>query len=440
MVTADDQEAVTGPVTGPVIATGRRAGAPGRRGGWLRRLAVDTRPLRHYPEYRRLWIGQTVSLLGSQITLVAVPVQVYALTRSSFAVGLLGLASLVPLVASGLLGATLVDALDRRRLALCTSAGFTVASLVLLVQQQTHLHQVWLLYLVVAVQGGLAGVDSPARRAFIPRLVPGALVAPANALSQISFNVATTGGPLLAALALATTGLGSAYLLDVVSFAGSAYALFRLRPMPPSPGAPPAGVRSLVEGMRFLRGQPILRLTFAADIIAMIFGMPRALFPALAVHRFHAGGGAVGLLYAGMAGGALLGALGGGWFGRIRRQGMAVIVAIAAWGLAVIGFGLATWLPVALLFLAAAGAADMVSAVFRSTILQLAAPDELQGRMQGVFIVVVVGGPRLGDLESGAAATVGLQFSVVSGGVACLVGIGLLALLAPSLRRYEVVD
>ncbi len=421
-MTAEGQEEVTGPVS---------------RRTRLRHLAVDTAPLRESPEYRRLWAGQTVSLLGTQITLVAVPVQVYALTRSSFDVGLLGLVALFPLIASGLLGATLVDAVDRRKLAFCTSIGFTLASSALLANALTHADAVWVLYVVVAFQSLLMGVDSPARRAFIPRLLRPEQVAPANALSQISFNVAQTAGPLLAGLFIAVSGVGLAYFVDVLSFVGSAYALVRLRPMPAGENATRAGFGSLLEGMRFLRTQPVVLTTFVADIIAMIFGMPRALFPALAENRFHAGSGAVGILYAAVAAGALLGALGGGWFGRVRRQGLAVLLAIVVWGLAITGFGLTTTLWVGVLFLAAAGAADMVSAVFRSTILQLAAPDELQGRMQGVFIVVVAGGPRLGDLESGSVATIGLQFSVVSGGLACLVGIALVAVLVPSFRRYR---
>ncbi len=404
----------------------------------VRNLAVDVEPLRRSAEYRRLLGGQTVSLIGNQLTLVAVPVQVYALTRSSFDVGLLGLVALVPLLFSGLLGSTLVDALDRRKIAMTTSVGFTVSSLGLLLNQLTGAHLLWVLYVVVAFQALMLGVDTPARRAFIPRLLPTEMIAPANALQQISYNVAQTAGPLLAGLLIAVQGVGLAYLVDVLSFAGSAYALIRLRPMPAGEGARAPGIGSLVEGMRFLRGQPIVLTTFVADIIAMIFGMPRALFPALAEQHFHAGAGAVGYLYAAVAAGALLGALGGGWFGRVRRQGMAVLLAIVAWGLAITVFGLVTWLWAGLIMLAVAGAADMVSAVFRSTILQVAAPDEMQGRMQGVFIVVVNGGPRLGDLESGSVATIGLEFSVVSGGILCLVGIAAVAALVPSFRRYEV--
>jgi MFS family permease len=424
-----------------VTATEAKSATPKPRGirARLSRMAVDITPLRQSPEFRRIWAGQTVDQAGTQITNVAVPVQVYDLTHSSFAVGALGLVALIPLVFSGLVGATLVDAMDRRKLAMLTSAGFVVASALLLAQQQAHWRQLWLLYLVVAVQNGLMGIDSPTRRSFLPRLVPPEQIPSANALSQLSFNVALTGGPLLAGLLLATSGLGSAYLLDVISFTGSAYALFRLRPLPPEGGGRRAGIGSTIEGFRFLRSQPIVLTTFVADIVAMIFGMPRALFPALAQHRFHAGGGAVGLLYAAVAAGAVLGAVSGGWLTRVRRQGVAVLGAIVVWGLAIVGFGLVSSLWLALVMLALAGAADFVSAVFRSSILQLAAPDAMQGRIQGVFIVVVAGGPRLGDLEAGAAATLGgLEFAVVSGGLACLAGIAIIAARVPAFRRYVV--
>ncbi|HVV30601.1 MAG TPA: MFS transporter [Mycobacteriales bacterium] len=412
---------------------------PQRSDRRLRRLAIDITPLRISSEYRRLWAGQTIDQTGTQLTNVAVPVQVYDLTHSSLAVGLLGIAALVPLIVSGLVGATLVDAMDRRRLALLTAAGFVTAAALLFTQQVAHWHQLWLLYLVVAVQNGLMGIDSPTRRAFIPRLLPARQVPAANALSQLSSNVAMTGGPLLAGLLLATSGLGSAYLLDVVSFSGSGYALLRLRPMPPQGGGTRAGLASTLEGFRFLRGQPVVLTTFVADVVAMVFGMPRALFPALAQHRFHGGGGTVGLLYSAIAAGALVGAISGGWLGRVRRQGLAVLGAIVVWGVAIVGFGLVSSLAAALGLLALAGAADFVSAVFRSTILQLAAPDAMQGRIQGVFTVVVAGGPRLGDLEAGVAAVAGgLEFAVVSGGLACLVGMAIVAARVPTFRRYRV--
>lgn len=367
------------------------------------------------------------------------PVQVYALTHSPLAVGMLGLAALVPLIASGLVGATLVDAVDRRTLARATVAALLLTSTLLLVQQIAGWRQLWLLYLVVGIQNGLAGIDSPTRRTFIPRLLPASDIPAANALSMLAFNVAMTAGPLLAGLLLVTDGLSGAYLLDVCSFAGSAYALLRLAPMPPLGGGTRPGIAATIEGFRFLRGQPIVLMTFVVDIVAMIFGMPRALFAALTQHQFHGGPGAVGLLYAGISAGALLGALTGGWLSRVRRQGMAVFLAIAVWGAAIVGFGLASSLLVGVAMLAIAGAADFVSAVFRSSIVQVATPDALAGRMQGVFIVVVAGGPRLGDVEAGAAASIGgLRFAVVSGGLACLVLLAVVAVRARDFRRYTV--
>jgi MFS family permease len=397
--------------------------------------------LRTSPEFRRLWAGQAVAFTGTQITNVAVPVQVYALTHSSLAVGGLGIVALVPLIFSGLVGSTVVDAWDRRKIALTTATCFSLASAVLVTQQQLHWRQLWLLYLIVGIQNGLQGIDSPARRAFIPRLLPARQIPAANALSQLSGNAGMTVGPLLAGLILATSGLGLAYLLDLVTFMASLYALLRLRPMPPVDGGTRAGIASTLEGFRFLRGQPIVLTTFVADIIAMVFGMPRALFPALAEHRFHGGGGTVGILYSAIAVGALLGALSGGWVARVRRQGIAVIGAIVGWGVAIVGFGLTSSLVIAVVFLALAGAADFVSAVFRSSILQLAAPDSMQGRMQGVFIVVVAGGPRLGDAEAGVAASIGgLEFAVVSGGVACVLGVLAVAYAVPSFLRYQIRD
>jgi MFS family permease len=409
-----------------------------RAGGVMRTLAMDAAPLRRSPPFRRLWLGQAVSLTGSQMTAVALPVQVYALTRSSFDVGLLGLAALVPLVASGLLGATLVDAVDRRRLALVTSTLLLLVSAALLGLAASGVRTAWPLYLVIAVQSALVGVDSPARQTFTPRLVEPDLLPAANGLNQIAFNAATTLGPLLAGLLIATVGLRWAYAVDVASFLAALASLAQLQAMPPQGGGTRAGMLSVVEGLAFLRSRRDVMMTFVVDLVAMIFGMPRALFPALAVHQFHHGPGLVGVLYSAVAVGALVGAGFGGWFGRVRRQGLAVLLAVAVWGLAITGFGLVHAVVPALLLLAAAGAADMVSAVFRNTILQVATPDELRGRMSGVFTAVVAGGPRLGDLESGSVATLTSNATaVVSGGVACLVGVGLLALAAPSFRRYR---
>lgn len=429
-------------MTDPGQSTG--VDQPERPGRWLRRvrgLAIDVSPLRESREYRGLFFGELVSTVGTQLTSVAVPIQVYDITGSSLAVGLLGFASLVPLVVFGLIGGAIADAMDRRKLLLITNSLLAVVTGLLFLQAALDLRQVWLLYVLIACQAGLFAVDAPARRAIIPRLLPDRQIPAATALSQVLFNLATVVGPLLAGVMIATLGFAWAYGLDAVSFAAALVAVVRLRPVPPLGGGTAAGIGSVMEGLRFLRTQPVVLMTFAVDVNAMVFGMPRALFPALAMGRFGGGPESVGLLYAAPAFGALLGALLGGWFGRVRRQGLAVLVAVAAWGLAIVGFGLSTAMWLAVLMLAIAGAADMVSAVFRNSILQVATPDAMRGRLNGVFIAVVAGGPRLGDVEAGAvAAAVSPQFSVVSGGVACLAGVALLAGLVPAFAKYEAPD
>ncbi|HEV2889830.1 MAG TPA: MFS transporter [Frankiaceae bacterium] len=410
---------------------------PGRRLRRLRSLTVDTTPLRESPEYRRLFLGDAVSTIGTQMTAVAVPAQVYLMTRSSLLVGLVSIAALVPLVVFGLIGGSIADAMDRRRLLLITSSSLAVVSGLFWLQAALGLDRLWLLFVLVFVQAGLFAVDSSARRAVVPRLIPASQIPAATALSQVLWNLATVVGPLSGGVILGTLGLSWAYGIDAVSFVAALYAIVSLRAVPPAGGGTAAGLRSVVEGLSFLRSRPVLLMTFAVDINAMVFGMPRALFPELAVERFHGTLGLVGVLNAAVAAGALLGAVFGGWFGRVRRQGLAVLVAVAAWGLAIVGFGLAGSLWLALVMLALAGAADMVSAVFRNAILQTATPDELRGRLGGVFIAVVAGGPRLGDVEAGTVANaVSAQFSIVSGGVACILGVVALAALVPSFARY----
>lgn len=407
----------------------------------VRGLALDTTPLRASRAYRNLLVGDAVSVIGTQITAVAVPIQVYEQTGSVFAVGLVGLAGLLPIVLFGLYGGAVADAVDRRRLVLFTTLGQALLSTLLLAYAVAGLHWTWLLYLVVAGQAGLFALDSPARQAFVPRLLPVHLLPAANALRQIEFNIGVSCGPLLAGVLVGRFGFGSAYGLDAVSFTASLWAVAALPSMAPDGGGRRAGLASVVEGLRFLATRPVLLLTFVVDLVAMVFAMPRALFPALASQVYNGGPQTVGLLYSALAVGALLGALGGGWFGRIRRQGLAVLAAVVAWGVSVTLFGLTDRLWLGLLLLAAAGASDMVSAVFRTAILQAAAPDEMRGRLGGVFIVVVAGGPRLGDGRAGAAASlVGLQGAVVAGGLAC-VGLTLaIAAVVPRFRTYDARD
>jgi len=404
----------------------------------LGRLLADVGPLRDSPLYRGLFAGQTVSAMGTQITAIALAYQVYALTRSTFDVGLLGVAVLVPLVLVGLLGGSLVDAVDRRRLVLITSSVMATSSVLLAVQAFTGAARVWPLYLLAALTGGASALDQPARSTFIPRLLGTEQVAAASALGQLSMNLSLTGGPLLGGLLIAGPGLGWAYSVDAVSFAAALAAVVRLPAMRPDGASVRPGLRATAEGLAWVRRHPVVMMTFLVDIDAMVFGMPRALFPAMAATRYGGGGTTLGLLSAAPAVGAVVAAVLSGPLSRVGRQGRGVLVSVAVWGAAIAGFGLTGSLGAGLGFLAVAGAADMVSGVFRSTILLTAAPDELRGRLQGVFFVVVAGGPRLGDAESGSAASlVGLGPAAWSGGLLCLAGLAALALAVPAFARYD---
>jgi MFS family permease len=405
----------------------------------LRAAAIDLRPLRR-PAYRRLWFGSAVSVIGTQLTAVAVLLQVYAITKSSFAVGLVGLFGFIGLVGVGLYGGSVADAVDRRRLSLVTSSGLALLSGVLVLQAVLDLRSVPLLYGVILFQAALFGIDSPARQAMIPRLLDASEYPAANALSQISMNAGFTIGPLLAGLLVAANH-GSFWLpygIDALTFTAALYAVWRLPPMPPHGGGTRAGVASVVEGFRFLGGQPVLLMSFLVDIVAMVFGMPRALFPAIAGGFYGGGAATVGVLTAAIAVGAIVPVLLSGLLRGVHRHGQAVVVSILVWGAAIAAFGFTRQLWLGLLCLAVAGAADAVSAVFRSTILQEATPDALRGRLSGVFIVVVAGGPRLGDVESGSvAALTSTEFAVVSGGVACIAGVLALAAAVPAFVRFD---
>ena len=430
------QRAAADPQADPTADLTAAAGParPARALTLLRRLAADVTPLRESRAFRALYLGQMVSVAGTQVTQVAVPLQVYAISHSSFAVGLVGLVALVPLVLLGLYGGAIADAVEKRRLVIMTSTGSAVISGVLVLQAGLGLNRLWVLYVCVAAQAAFAAVDSPGRRSMLPRIVLPDQLAAANTLSMMVFNLGVIVGPLLAAALISTLGYQAAYGFDVASFVVALFAVVRgLPPLPPAGGSKLVGLASIVE-----RPRRVLLMTFVIDLIAMVFGMPRALFPALAEQRYAGGTQTAGYLYAATAIGALLASLAGGWMTRVNRQGLGVVVAVIGWGAAITVFGVAPWLGVGLLMLAVAGAADSISAVFRSTMLQVAAPDEMQGRISGVFIVVVTGGPRLGDLEAGAVASAfGLTFSVVSGGVACIALTLLVAAMVPRFAAYD---
>jgi MFS family permease len=412
--------------------------APTQRAGWgsrWRSVVTDVRPLQVSAPYRRLFFGNTVSQLGQQMTNVVVAIQVYALTGSSFYVGLVGAFGLVPLVILGLYGGAIADAVDRRTLALVASAGLWAVSVALALQAFLGNESVWVLYGCLAVQSAFYAVNNPARSAMMPRLLDKELIPAASALNTAAFNLGFTFGPMLGALVIKWHGFGAAYTVDVVTFAAAYYALVRLPKMPPLADSPRAGIRSVVDGLGFLKHSPNLRMTFILDLCAMVFAQPRALFPALAFKVYGGGAGVVGLLQAAPAAGAVVAFLFSGWISRVRLQGLAIVLAVIAYGAVVGGVGLTDVLWLGVLFLAMSGMADMVSSAYRNTVLQVAAPDQLRGRLQGVFIVVVAGGPRAGDFLAGSVASgVGERAALVLGGLACIVGV----LVACSVQRRFV--
>ena len=415
-------------------------GAGRARRSWIVDLikaqAVDTRPLA-LPPYRRLLIGQGTSFIGSMLTQVAVPVQVYELSHSSFVVGLVGLVGFVPLVVFGLYGGAIADAVDRRVLYFVASLGSWAMTLGLLLQSALGFANVPLILLLVAVQSGTFAISGSARGAIIPRIVPMDLVPAANTLNFTVGNVGQVVGPLIAGVLVTRhEGFVIAYAADAVLFTAALYTCFRLPPIPPQGDRTHAlGLRSVFEGLRFIKSSPVLLMSFAVDIVAMVFAMPRSLFPQVADQRF---GGNVGPLYAAIAIGAVVAGLGSGWIGRVKRQGVALTAAVVGWGIAVAVSGLAHSLWLVVLLLALAGAADFVSAVYRQTLLQTYAPDEMRGRMQGVFIAVVAGGPRMGDLRAGAtAAAAGATASWVGGGVLCVAVVIVAAMAVRPFWRYR---
>jgi MFS family permease len=419
------------------------------------RLFADTTPLRQR-DFRRLWWAGIPTVIGANLTIFAVPVQLYALTQNSAYVGLAGVFALVPLVLFGLLGGAWADAMDRRTLLIIAAFGLALGSILLWVQAAMALNNVWVVLCLLAVQQAFYAVNSPTRSAAIPRMLPDDQLPAANSLNMTVQQFGAIVGPLLAGLMLSWIDLSTLYLIDAITCLAPLWATIRLAPMPPTEAVERAarwGFGAVLDGFRYLAGNTVVLMSFVVDLIAMIFGMPRALFPQMAHQSFGGpvdGGTIMALLAAAMAVGAVLGGVFSGWLPRIRRQGLSVVVAIVIWGLAMIGFGVAAGfahghagplLWVALAFLAIGGAADMVSSAFRSTILQAAASDDLRGRLQGVFLVVVAGGPRVADALHGAgAAAIGTTAAAAGGGVLVVVGVVIAALVVPAFVRYRVSD
>jgi MFS family permease len=417
----------------------------------LSHVLADTRPLRNR-HFRRLWIANIITVIGAQLTVVAVPAQLYADTGDSFYVGLAGVFGLLPLVVFGLYGGALADVFDRRVVLIVTTIGLIATSALFWAQAAAGSTNVWLLLSLFALQQAFFAVNQPVRSAIIPKLVEPELLPAANSLSMTVSMAGAIAGPLVAGILIPIIGFEWMYLADTVTLFATLGVVVGLPSLPVLDGATGVpGIRSVIDGFVYLRTQPVLLMSFVVDLVAMVFGMPRALFPEIAHLGFDGpdeGGIVFALLFAAIPVGAVLGGVFSGWVSRIERQGLAVVVCILVWGAAMTGFGVAvglasrfqtSMLVVALLMLVIGGAADMASAAFRSSMLQSAADDAMRGRLQGVFIVVVAGGPRIADtLHGAAAATVGTAAAAAGGGVLVVVGVVIASLAVPSFVRYRI--
>jgi MFS family permease len=403
------------------------------------KLLADTRPLRDSPAYRRLWIGSTLSAVGGQMTTFAVALQVFTLTGSSAAVGVVGLAFAVPAIGVGLVAGALIDTVDRRRLVLLTSSLQAAVSAGFAAQAFAGSDAVWLLYLLTAAQGAVGAVNAPARRTFLPRLLPREQVPAGAALNMTAGYLSMVGGPALAGLIAAAGGLRTCYLVDALSFGAALYAVARLPAMRPEGQTTRRGIHAVIEGMRFIEHNRVLLGALLADLSATVLAMPIALFPAINAERFGGSPSTLGLLSSAVAVGGLLGSLLSGPVGHVLNPGRAMLVMGGVWGLAIAGFGVVSELGPTLAFLVLAGAADVLSVVFRTSILQLGTPDALRGRVSATEFVVGAACPQVGNFRAGVLATATSPgFSAFAGGLSAVAGAGVIALAVPALVRYRV--
>ena len=410
--------------------------APRPKRGWLHLATVDITPLRRHRDFRLLYVGRLVSFFGSMITVVAFPYQVYLLTHSVLLVGVLGVLEFAVILLFAMLGGALADAADRRSMVLLTEAGLMGCSLILAGNAALANPQVWVLFAITAVWGGLDAVQRPSLDAMLPRLVNRDELAAAAALNNMRSTLGQILGPALGGVLLATIGLPLTYMVDVATFVVGLACLWLMRAVPPPVDAERPSFRRVIEGLRYARSRPELIGTYAVDIIAMFFGMPMALFPAIA--QGLGGPGVLGMLYAAPAVGSFVFSATSGWTSRVHRHGMGVIVAAIIWGLSIIGFGFAPGLIAALVFLALAGAADMMSGIFRQVIWNQTIPDSLRGRLASIEMLSYTSGPALGNFEAGLVASLtSVRVSVVSGGILCVVGCVLCALALPAFRNYD---
>ncbi|MGO3023392.1 MAG: MFS transporter [Brevibacterium sp.] len=415
------------------------------------RLLADTRPLR-YASFRRLWSANIVTVVGAQMTVVAIPAQIFHITGSSGYVGLAGAFGLVPLIVFGLWGGSLADVIDRRRLLVISTVGLIVTSAILALIAVLSVDNVWLLLSVFSMQQAFFALNQPARGALLPSIIPLDLLPAANSLNMTVITVGAVVGPVVGGALIPLFGYQLLYVIDAVFLFATLYAVVRLPSLLPQKQPDTrSGLKGIVDGFRYLRTNTVVMVSLLVDIIAMVFGMPRALFPQIAAETFDGppeGGIVFSLLFAALAGGSALAGIFSGWVSRVQRQGLAVIVAIVVWGAAMTVFGMSlelaagfwlTALVVALAAMAVGGGADIVSGAFRQTMLQEAATDAMRGRMQGVFIVVVAGGPRIADVLHGSVAAVtDTTVASAGGGIAVIVLVLVCAVAFPTFREYRV--
>lgn len=408
---------------------------PRRRWRWRSLATVDLTPLRHR-DFRLLFWGQLVSYLGSQVTLVAIPFQVYELTHQPAAVGVLGIVELIPMLALSFVGGAFADAHDRRRIILTTEVAFTVLSFLLLVNALQPEPSIVAIFAIAAVHAALVALQRPSMEALLPRLVERHELTAAGALTMLRGTVGMLLGPAIGGILISTVGLPVTYGVDVVSFGASLVALALMRAVPPPEGSERPSIRRVIEGFNYARGKPELIGTYVVDLVAMFFGMPSALFPAIAEQM--GGAQVLGLLYSAPALGAFAATATSGWTSHVHRHGLAVVLAATGWGIAIVFFGISTTPLVAVVFLALAGAADAISGIFRSTIWNQTVPDTLRGRLAAIEMVSYMSGPLLGNAESGLVASVfSVPVSVMSGGVLCVLACAACAVLLPAFRDYD---
>jgi hypothetical protein len=405
----------------------------------LRRIAVDLGPIRESRDFRALALGNLLSTLGTQATMVAIPYQVFVLSRSPTLVGLLGAFQLGPMIVVSLFGGALADRLDRRRLLAAAQLAVIAIDGALAAAALSGRPPVWLVLALGGLLAGAAALENVAEGSIVPNVLPRERLATGLAFNYGLSQVSGIVGPALGGLMIAAAGVSSAYLVDGVSCLAMVGAALAISPQRPRLHAAAPPVReAIVEGLWFVRHSRALAGSFAIDLVAMTFGMPRALFAVLSLTVYHAGASGTGLLYAAIAAGGTLAVLSSGWIAHARRLGRIVIGCVLAWGAAIAGAGLVRSIGPAIALLWVAGYADGVSAFCRSTINQTITPDSLRGRMSAVYSLVVTSGPRLGDIESGLVAGLSSALiSVLSGGIACIAGVGVVVLAFPQLAAYD---